>query len=232
LTQNPKSKTMAHRKYQSVMAFSLLGLVVALLFTGNSRKESKIQPRAGYSDISFAGTDQAMLNAQVNRFVKHYVQENKDCLCEIKQRSQAPFDLMDSVLDHFQLPLQLKYLAVIESELKATAVSDRGAAGPWQLMPETAQILGLKVSRHNDERMNFSQSTRAAARYLKDLHIEFGDWLLVLAAYNGGEGPVYAAIRHANSRNFWTIQRYLPQETRTYIKKFMATYYYFEGRRA
>jgi membrane-bound lytic murein transglycosylase D len=96
-------------------------------------------------------------------------------------------------------------------------------------MPSTARILGLKINARCDERKNYYKSTRAAARYLKDLHEEFGDWFLVFAAYNGGEGPVYSAMRQSGSKNFWTLQHYLPEETREYVKKFIATCYYFEG---
>ena len=133
------------------------------------------------------------------------------------------------MLAHYHLPLQLKYLAVIESELKASAVSRVGARGPWQLMPSTAHVLGLQVNRRSDERTNYYKSTKAAAEYLRDLHHEFGDWLLVLAAYNGGPGPVYRAIHQAHSRNFWTLQSYLPAESRQHVKKFIATAWYFEN---
>ena len=163
------------------------------------------------------------------KFVKHYIKNNDDCLLVVKKRSEIPFTIIDSVLDHYGLPLELKYLAVIESELKPTALSRVGAKGPWQLMPGTAHVLGLKVNHHSDERTNYYKSTRAAAKYLKDLHREFGDWLLVLAAYNGGPAPVYRAIRKAHSRDFWTLQQYLPAESRNHVKKFIATAYYFEG---
>ena len=162
------------------------------------------------------------------KFVSSYIRNNDDCLTRVKQRSEGPFTIIDSVLDHYGLPLQLKYLAVIESELKPTAVSRVGAKGPWQLMRSTAHVLGLKVNRRSDERTNYYKSTRAAAKYLRDLHREFGDWLLVLAAYNGGPRPVCRAIRKSHSRNFWTLQRYLPAESRRHVKKFIATAYYFE----
>ncbi len=170
-----------------------------------------------------------LLNKHATAFVKDYLQKNDECLLNIRQRSRVPFGLIDSVFNHYGLPVELKYLAVIESELKTTAVSKVGAVGPWQLMPETAQILGLKVNRSVDERRYYSKSTKAAALYLKDLHNEFGDWLLVLAAYNSGPGPVYRAIRQAGSRNFWALQYYLPAESRDHVKKFIATHYYFEG---
>ena len=173
--------------------------------------------------------DKAPLNKHVKQFVKTYIQENSRNLYNIKQRSSSPFIIIDSVLTTFGLPKQLKYLAVVESELKTRAVSKVGAVGPWQLMPSTARILGLKVNAHYDERKNYYKSTKAAARYLKDLHKVYGDWLLVFAAYNGGEGTVNAAIKKAGSRNFWAIRGYLPEETREYISKFIATCVYFEG---
>ncbi len=172
----------------------------------------------------------APLNRQEMVFMKNYIRKSKSNLVIIKHRSPVPFTIIDSVFRVYGLPLQLKYLAVIESELKPSATSHVGALGPWQLMPGTARILGLKTSAKSDERKNYYKSTQAAARYLKDLYAQFGDWLLVIAAYNGGPKPVYSAIDRSGSRNFWTLQRYLPQETSQHVKKFIATNYYFEGR--
>ena len=163
------------------------------------------------------------------KFVPVYIKNNDECLLTVKRRSEGPFMIIDSVLNHYGLPLELKYLAVIESELKPSAVSHVGAKGPWQLMPSTAHELGLKVNHRSDERTNYYKSTRAAALYLRDLHREFGDWLLVLAAYNGGPAPVYRAIHKAHSKNFWVLERYLPAESRLHVKKFIATAYYFEN---
>jgi len=177
--------------------------------------------------ISLAVATPQQMQQQM-KFVHAYIRNNDDCLLTVKHRSEGPFAIIDSVLDHYGLPLELKYLAVIESELKPTALSRVGAKGPWQLMPSTAHVLGLKVNRRADERINYYKSTRAAARYLKDLHREFKDWLLVLAAYNGGPRPVYNAIRRSHSRNFWVLQKYLPAESRQHVKKFIATAYYFE----
>lgn len=177
--------------------------------------------------ISLAVANPQQMQQQM-KFVHAYIRNNDDCLLTVKHRSEGPFAIIDSVLNHYGLPLELKYLAVIESELKPTALSRVGAKGPWQLMPSTAHVLGLKVNRRADERVNYYKSTRAAARYLKDLHREFKDWLLVLAAYNGGPKPVYKAIHQAHSRNFWVLQKYLPAESRQHVKKFIATAYYFE----
>jgi membrane-bound lytic murein transglycosylase D len=170
------------------------------------------------------------LNKKGMIFVKKYIRNSSDCLVGVKKRSMVPFSIIDSVFNCYGLPVELKYLAVIESELKPAAKSQVGARGPWQLMPGTAKVLGLKVTRQYDERVNYYLSTRAAARYLKDLYAQFDDWLLVLAAYNGGPKPVYDAIRESGSRNFWVLQNYLPAESRNHVKKFIATHYYFEGR--
>jgi membrane-bound lytic murein transglycosylase D len=211
----------------AILILILVGIVILACCDNDKRSLSFYKKNR--STFSFAGTNKALSDLHVKQFVKRYIQQNQDRLVSIRQRCDLPFDLMDSIFKRYHLPLELKYLAVIESELKANAVSHVGAVGPWQLMPGTAHILGLKVSSTCDERMSYPRSTQAAAIHLRDLHEEFGDWLLVMAAYNGGEGPVYSAIRQSESRDFWIIQRYLPQETREYVKKFIATYYYFEG---
>ena len=160
-------------------------------------------------------------------FVHAYIRENDESLLAVKQRSKRSFKIIESVLQKFGLPPELKYLAVIESDLKPTAVSRVGAKGPWQLMASTAQDLGLKVDSVDDERTSLYKSTKAAALYLRDLHREFKDWRLVLAAYNAGPLPVYRAMRRSNSRDFRVLERYLPSESRQHVKRFMATAYYF-----
>ncbi len=171
-----------------------------------------------------------VLNKHAKAFVKSYIRKNRASLYKVKQRSKEHFPMMDSILTRYKIPVEMKYLAVIESELKPTIRSHKGAVGPWQFMPKTARILGLKVNRQYDERTDFTKSTRAAAIYIRDLHREFGDWLLVLAAYNGGPGPVRSAIRKSGSKNFWVLQKYLPAESRGHVKKYIATHYYFEGK--
>jgi len=173
---------------------------------------------------------QMKLNRNSLSYVKKYIKKENTCLAGVKKRSRVPFYIIDSVFTRYGLPVELKYLAVIESELKPTATSHVGARGPWQLMPGTAHILGLKVNRQCDERSNYYKSTIAAAKYLRDLYALFDDWLLVLAAYNGGPKPIYTAIHKSGSRNFWLLQKYLPAESREHVKKFIATHYYFEGR--
>src|SRR5690606_4422797 len=97
-----------------------------------------------------------------------------------------------------------------------------GASGPWQFMPSTARDFGLVVKPGQDDRRDYIKSTHAAAQYLLQLYRKMHDWLLVIAAYNGGPGRVYEAIKKSGSRNFWELQHYLPEESRNHVKKFIA----------
>jgi membrane-bound lytic murein transglycosylase D len=200
-------------------------------FASVNGKYSKTAPDSKPSEVKAAKTiaPKAPMNVSEIQFAKHYIRKSGRTLINVKHRSKIPFTIIDSVFISHRLPPELKYLAVIESELKPTAKSHVGAIGPWQLMPATAHIFGLSTARKNDERKNYYKSTTAAARYLRDLYAEFGDWLLVIAAYNGGPLPVNRAISKSGSRNFWMLQSYLPKETRLHVKKFIATQYYFEG---
>lgn len=191
-----------------------------------------VAKKKGFKDLF--DNDQAAiagprLNPRAISFVQDYMEKNSEDLESMKAWGKPYFNVMDMILVSHNLPKELKYLAVIESRLHTGAVSWAGAVGPWQLMPATARLLGLKVSRKKDERTNYIKSTHAAARYLTDLYDQFGDWLLVIAAYNGGAGNVLKAIRKSGSRNFWDLQYYLPAESRNHVKKFIGTHYIFEG---
>ena len=175
------------------------------------------------------GNNGAKLNPKALSFCQDYMKENWDELQAVRTTGGPYFNLIEGVLTQYDLPKELKYLAVIESNLKPSAVSRVGAKGPWQLMPQTARDLGLKVNRNVDERKNYYKSTRAAALYLRDLYNEMGDWLLVIAAYNTGTVNVNRAIHRSGSRNFWDLQYFLPAESRIHVKKFIATQYVFEG---
>jgi membrane-bound lytic murein transglycosylase D len=210
------------------------GIKTALLTSPGSKNRNTLPGNDFYPFMTFIEPlhkkPQRKLNNRGMLFVKKYIKNSCKCLITVKNRSMIPFFIIDSVFKLYGLPVELKYLAVIESELKPSALSRVGARGPWQFMPGTAQDLGLKIISNYDERTNYYKSTRAAARYLKDLYAQFDDWLLVLAAYNGGPKPVYTAIDKSGSRNFWVLQDYLPAESREHVKKFIATHYYFEGR--
>jgi membrane-bound lytic murein transglycosylase D len=186
----------------------------------------------GFNNLFLAsvnGSNGARLNPRAISYVQDFMIRNKKEMDDMKSWGRPYFNLIDGILSQYGLPSELKYLAVIESNLKPTALSWAGAVGPWQLMPATARVLGLKVTRKVDERKNYYKSTKAAAVYLRDLYAELGDWLLVIAAYNGGTANVYRAIKRSHSRDFWNLQYYLPAESRNHVKKFIGTQYTFEG---
>jgi len=174
-------------------------------------------------------TNGVRLNPKALSFIQDYLEDDWDELQQVRTHGRLYFNLIEPVLVQYGLPKELKYLAVIESNLKPSAVSRVGAKGPWQLMPQTARDLGLKVNHNIDERKNYYKSTRAAAAYLRDLYNELGDWLLVIAAYNTGTVNVYRAIHRSGSRDFWDLEKYLPAESRAHVKKFIGTQYMFEG---
>jgi peptidoglycan lytic transglycosylase D len=219
-------KTMLSFKLPGAIFFSILLLLItlpAVSFNGTTK--------IGLSQecIDSASAPKTPLNKQATQFVKKYHKQNDESLGAVKQKAGTCFATIDGVFTEYGLPVELKYLAVVESELNPKAVSKVGAVGTWQLMPATARILGLKITRKIDERKNIKKSTRAAAIYLRDLYFLYEDWLLVIAAYNCGPAPVNAAIRKTGSRNFWKLQYLLPAESRDHVKKYIATHYYFEG---
>lgn len=171
----------------------------------------------------------AALNPQVMPFVEDYLKKHEKNLTAMKGWAGPYFNMMDGILSSYGLPKELKYLAVIESNLKSQALSWAGAVGPWQFMPETGRRMGLRISSRVDERTDYIKSTHAAAKYLRELYDDLGDWLLVIAAYNGGPGKVQSAIRRSGSNSFWALQYYLPEESRNHVKKFISTHYVMEG---
>lgn len=172
-------------------------------------------------------------SSQVNPYAESYMQDylkaHSKYLLRMKSWAGNYFNLIDNILVQYGLPRELKYLAVIESNLSVGATSWVGAGGPWQFMPYTARDYGLQVGGGIDERRDYFKSTHAAARYLLTLYRQTRDWLLVIAAYNGGPGRVFDAIKRSGSRNFWALQYYLPTESRNHVKKFIATHYIMEG---
>ena len=171
-------------------------------------------------------------SSQVNPYAETYMQDylkaHGKYLEQMKATALPYFNLIDGILTRYGLPKELKYLAVIESDLKSNALSNMGARGPWQFMTYTAKDYGLQVNQFIDDRTDYYKSTNAAAKYLLNLYKDFKDWLLVIAAYNGGPGRVDAAIKKCGSRNFWKLQYYLPEESRNHVKKFIATHYVME----
>lgn len=193
----------------------------------------KTNPKDGFKNLFEEGVESdfqiGKLNPKAISFVQDYMEQEGDNLAKLKVSGKRYFAIIEAALQKRNLPTELKYLAVIESELSTGATSVKGAGGPWQLMPETARDLGLKVNGRVDERRDYFKSTYAAARYLAYLYDLYEDWLLVIAAYNGGPARVNTAIKRSGSRNFWDLQYDLPAESRNHVKKFIATHYIMEG---
>jgi len=170
------------------------------------------------------------LHPSVLEFTNEYIEKNEGLFETLKQYNNQTLKVLDKIFRQNEMPAELKYIAIVESKLKSNAVSGCGAVGLWQFMPGTAKRFGLKITDISDDRKNIWKSTNAAARYLNKLYDIFGDWLLVVAAYNSGPAPVLNAIKKSGSRSFWKLQYFLPKESRIHVKKFIATHYYFEGK--
>lgn len=187
-------------------------------------------PEISYCSVaSHKAVATAPLNRHATRFVDSFLKKEASFLQKMKVTSQLYFRTIEKLLVEQGLPPQLRYLAIVESKLQPMAKSPAGARGLWQLMPATAQELGLTINDGTDERLETHRSTAAAAQYLRKLYAGFRNWLLVVAAYNSGPAPVYAAIKKAGTRHYWGLQRYLSAESRNHVKRFIRVHYFFEG---
>ncbi len=168
-------------------------------------------------------------NESLERIIKKFLNNRKSKYANLIAKSKYYFPLFEAQLAKFDIPLELKYLAVVESALNPRAKSRVGATGLWQFMYQTGKQFDLDVSSYVDERSDVLQATIAACKYLKALHHTFKDWDLALAAYNSGPGNVSKAIRRSGgSRNYWNIRHHLPRETASYVPLFYTTMYIFE----
>lgn len=165
-------------------------------------------------------------NRVVRSYIEMYAVRRREQVAFMLTLGDYYFPLFEEMLDRYDIPLELKYLPVIESALNPVAVSRMGATGLWQFMLKTGQGYGLEVNSLVDERRDPYKSTEAAVRYLKDLYSIYGDWNLVIAAYNCGPGNVNKAIaRSGGKQDYWEIYYYLPRETRGYVPAFIAANY-------
>jgi membrane-bound lytic murein transglycosylase D len=168
-------------------------------------------------------------NPSLEKIIKHYLKNRPQTMANLMGRAKYYFPMFEEKLAQYDIPMEIKYLAIVESALKPNALSRVGAKGLWQFMYGTGYMYGLKVSSYVDERSDPIKSTEAACRYLSKLYSIFNDWDLALAAYNSGPGNVNKAIRRAGGRkNYWNIRHFLPRETAGYLPAFYATYYLFE----
>lgn len=163
-------------------------------------------------------------NESVQKYIDVYA-SRKDMMGKMLGLSEYYFPIFENALKAYDVPLELKYLPIIESSMNSHAISRVGATGLWQFMFSTAKGYGLSMDNYVDERKDPIQASYAAAAYFKDAFAELGDWLLAIAAYNCGTGNVNRAIAKAHSRDFWAIRPYLPMETRNYVPAFIAALY-------
>ncbi|MCG8411386.1 MAG: transglycosylase SLT domain-containing protein [Bacteroidales bacterium] len=165
-------------------------------------------------------------NDRVRRYIDVYTIERRDHLAKIIGLAELYFPIFEEALDKYQLPLELKYLAIVESALNPRAVSSSAAVGLWQFKINTSKMFDLKVNSFVDERCNPYKATEAACKYLQYLYRVYNDWQLALAAYNGGPGVVRKAIERSGGKtNFWEIHPYLPAQTNGYVPAFIAVNY-------
>ncbi len=165
-------------------------------------------------------------NPIVRQYIEMYTQRKRDRVQVMLGLADYYFPKFDEIFDYYGVPNELKYISIIESALNPRARSRTRAIGVWQFMYGTAKLYGLSMNSLVDDRCDPIKETQAAARYAKDLYSIYGDWQLVVAAYNCGPGNVNKAIRRAGGRrNFWDIYRYLPRETRGYVPAFIAAVY-------
>ena len=167
-------------------------------------------------------------NETVKNYMVLYSEKMPSKMGQILSLSEYYFPIFEETLDRYGLPLELKYMAVIESHLNPRAESIYGAKGLWQFMYRTGLSYGLRVNSYIDERMDAVLSTDAACRYLKDAYAIFGNWPLAISAYNCGSGNVNKAIKRAGgSTDYWKVYDYLPRETRGYVPAMVGAMYAF-----
>ena len=168
-------------------------------------------------------------NPVLEQVIKSFLKNRRSSLERLMSLSDYYFPMFEQEMSNQKIPLEMKYLAIIESALNPKARSRAGATGLWQFMYATGKSYGLEVNNYVDERSDPVRSTKAAAKYLNELYKIFGDWDLTLAAYNSGPGNVTKAIRRSNGKtNYWNLRPYLPRETAGYVPAFLATLYIFD----
>ncbi len=222
---------------------------LALLDSNTLKIRSKLYPQIPQGDLNIYGFEQtdipiyadsvyayrlSILESEIpleyNEYVRPYIDlytiRKRKLSSKILAWSNYYFPAFEEALDREKMPLELKYLAVIESALNPQATSPVGAGGMWQFMPATGRMYGLKTTHYYDERRDVTKATDAAIKYLRNSYRIYGDWLLVIASYNCGPGNVNKAIKRAGGiKNFWAVQQYLPKETRGYVPAFIGAAY-------
>lgn len=211
-------------QYKVILIALFIGC--SLLAKAESSEVSSLDRTIENRIFSLGSSVDVKYTAEVKRRIKQYTVKQRATSEILLGRTSIYFPLFEDIFKRKGLPLDLKYLSVVESGLRPVATSRSGAAGLWQFMRPTGRMMGLEINRTIDERRDIEKSTEAAAEYLLHLYERFDDWTLAIAAYNCGPGNLRKAIRKSGGkRNFWEIAKYLPKETREYVPKFIAISY-------
>jgi membrane-bound lytic murein transglycosylase D len=182
------------------------------------------QLRAARRQVDTTFNEQAVYAGHVRDHIRYLVNERRQFLLNSYRKSYKYIPMIREEFERQGIPADLAYMALIESGFNPSALSHVGARGMWQFMPETARRFGLEVSEALDERLDPRKATEAAARYLKVLYAQFGNWPLAVAAYNCGENRVSKAMKRHGARSFWELVQHkaLPLETRKYVPSIIA----------
>jgi membrane-bound lytic murein transglycosylase D len=226
MTQQPEVSTSRFVSYNSQMRRLAASLASALLLLAPDAFASKI-PQHLFEEMNLKSRYTLIpleSNSSVDRWLHFFSVSNRDRFDRFMERGSLYKQLIQKILQEEGVPAELYYLAMVESGFARQARSHASAVGVWQFIAPTARRYGLRVDKEVDERLDLIRSTRAAARYLKDLKNEFGSWYLAMASYNCGENKVRTAIRRHRTRDYWKLVRLgaLPNETSNYVPKFQA----------
>ena len=192
-------------------------------------KDERIRPKRA----SHVRVDPAVYGKHTDfivKYIKNYHGSHGKMLTRMKRQHRSHFSFIENVFRKYKVPKELKALAVIESAMNFKALSPVGARGPWQFMPATGRLLGLRVDSRVDERVDFYKSTKAAAKYLTRINRMFNnDWLLTVAGYNWGPGNITKVLNRTKGKTYWDIKNKLPRETRNHVMAFIATSTYLDN---
>lgn len=217
---SPSYQSSNYYPSQNYTTTSSYGIINPFQYYSDEHYRSRINNLAQHCQLPIT------YNQYVRTFIEVYTHKKRDVSSRILGKTNIYFPIIEKIFLEEGLPLDLKYLAATESALNQHAVSRAGAVGLWQFMSATGRENGLIVNSTIDERLDPYKSTVAAARFFKKLYNKYGDWFLVIAAYNCGPGNVNKAMRRTGRRTYWEIRRYLPRETRGYVPSYIACVYF------
>lgn len=219
-TPSPNYSQQNYYPSQTYTTSSSIGIQSPFQYYSDEHYQSRINTLAQTNQLPIT------YNKYVRPFIEVYTQRKRDVSQRILGKVNIYFPIIEKIFLEEGVPLDLKYLAATESALNQYAVSRAGAVGLWQFMRATGRENGLTINSYVDERLDPYKSTVAAARFFKKLYRKYGDWFLVIAAYNCGPGNVNKAMRRTGGRTYWGIRRALPRETRGYVPSYIACVYF------